>query len=242
MANSTRPAQERVITEFQDILRKCTLQAVCGRSYVQVEKLTKWLTNKRPGHDTSHAFHLLQAVYRSRNEDSPATPISIEKLCHPKTHSLLVFSILLDLRQGQFVDWFARQKMVDESLPIDLLYLRKKLELLKSRKLPDPLEFADKFDQMQWRFCAPKFELDMDFDFPQNCIVPINRWSRINDKGGTAEVRQIEVLEEFVSDELKEVVKSSRFDNPRDGLGYVSFPKSIKTASLSIPIPFKGFY
>jgi hypothetical protein len=231
MADSTHPVQDPVIVDFKNMLRRCTLQAVCGRQYVLVEKLTKWLKGKRPGHPTSQAFHLLQAVYRSRNLDSPAPPISIERLCHPKTPSLLVFSILLHLDRGALVDCFARQGIIDARLPIDLLYLRKKLEALKSKELPDPVELADKFDRIQWRFYAPKLEFDMDSDYVENAILPINKWRRINDKGGTAEVFQIEVLEEFVGDELKEVVKSSGFNNPSDGLGYVSFREPIKTAS-----------
>jgi hypothetical protein len=222
MADSIQILQDPAIAEFKDMLKKCTLQAVCGREYVLVEKLTKWLRSKRPGSHTTYANRLLQAVYRSKSKHAPAPPIPIEILCHHKGGCLLVFSILLELGRGELAHCFQRQGIIDQNLPIDLHTLRTELGRIKTKELPDLETLADKFDRMQWRFSPTQLSLYMDREFPEKRIIPIHRKKKINCKGGTAEVWQILVLEEFVSDDLRQVVESSGFSDGRDELGYVS--------------------
>lgn len=118
------------------------------------------------------------------------------------------------------MDCFQRQGIVDHHLPMDLGILQSKLRSLK--ELPDPEEFAVRFDEMQWRFRPVQLDLEMGYFYEENMTIPIHGKKRINSKGGTAEVWQIFVLEEFVSEDLRKLVKTSRFDNPKDDLGYVS--------------------
>ena len=192
------------------------MQATCGRSYVLVAKLTKWLRSK-VGY-TIRASRLLQAAYRDRAK--PGLPITAEQLI-PGEHycCLIVFSILLKIGAGQLVHTFQRAEIVDGALPIDLRSLKIKLAAVDSNIAE---ELISKFDEMQWRFCAVKFDLDISRDYVKNRIIPICRKERINSKGGTAQLWQIEVQEEFVGHKLREVALSSRYDDPKDDFGYVS--------------------
>ncbi|KAI9776787.1 MAG: hypothetical protein M1816_005081 [Peltula sp. TS41687] len=194
--------------DFQSKLRECTMQAACGRPYVLVAKLTEWL---RPivsgsGSDTTRASRLLVAAYRNRHQ--PGLPISVEQFSGDDC-CLLVFCILLTLDWGELVDIFQRCDVVDRLLPIPLRELRAKLE---TAGLPDAEKLATRFDEMQWRFCPARFDLHMGRDHVKNRIIPICRKEEINSKGGTAQLWQIDVQEEFVGCKLKKVVSSSRFN------------------------------
>jgi hypothetical protein len=222
MADTNYLLRDHVVVEFKEMLKKCTLKAACGSEYVLVEKFTNWLRSKRPRSNRSYAYRLLEVVYSSRSKYEPAPPISDESLCNPRDGCLLVFTILLELGRGDLIAGFHRQGIAD-SLPIDLLTLRSTLARIDVSELPDATDLADKFDQMQWRFCAKQLSLYMGRDLPDNTIIPIHKKEKIK-KGGTAEVWMILVLEEFVSEDLREVAKSSGFLDPSDGLGFVGSP------------------
>jgi hypothetical protein len=81
---------------------------------------------------------------------------------------------------------------------------------------------ARKFYNRQWAFSPATFDLHLGQEWAKNRVIPICNKEEIN-VGGTAKVYQIEVQEEFVGEQLKEVVSASRYNNPNDRLGYVSF-------------------
>lgn len=193
------------------------MQATCGRHYVLVAKLATWLRTKvHPGTPQIQASRLLLAAYRNRIQ--PGLPIHVEQFSPGEDCCILVFSILLELGKGEFVHICQRQNIVDRHLPMDSRSLRRKLA---KESIPNPEELAIKFDDLQWRFCAAKFNLDIDRDHVKNVIIPICSKEMINAKGGTAQLWQIAVQEEFVGSKLKEAVSSSGFDDPRDNFGYV---------------------
>jgi hypothetical protein len=137
-----------------------------------------------------------------------------------------VFCILLLLDYGHLVArCFQREGKVDKSLPVDLLTLRNVLHK-HSKCVGMSEEEADKlavdFNREQWRFCPAKFELEMGRNFGKDRVLPFVIRQPINFKGGTATLWQVEVLEEFVGLKLRETVRSSRYDNRKDSLGYVS--------------------
>jgi hypothetical protein len=204
------------IRDFKAELDTCMMTGMCGRPYIRVAKLIKWLKSEAsPGSRVSQVERLLYAAYHDRIE----LPISIRQVCRSDNCSLLVFSILLELGYGGLFDRFQRQGIVDKHLPIDLRNLKYLLEPLR---LPNATELAGQFDRKQWAYCAVKFDLYLGQDYPKNRIIPICSKEEINTKGGTARLWQIEVQEEFVGQQLREVVSTSSFDSPHDDFGPVS--------------------
>jgi hypothetical protein len=74
---------------------------------------------------------------------------------------------------------------------------------------------------MQWRFCPAMFDLHMTNEYVKFRIIPIHRRHTINNKGGTARLWQIAVHEEFVSQELRQVVSKSKSKEEVPDFGYV---------------------
>mgnify|MGYP001581328653 FL=1 len=83
-------------------------------------------------------------------------------------------------------------------------------------------ELVDGFDKLQWKFCPAIFEMGMGREFQENEILPFCKKEKINEKGATAELWQIEIPEEFVGPKLRAVVKDGKYDDPNDDLGPVS--------------------
>ncbi len=214
---------EAAINDFKAMLKTCAYPAICGRDYILVAKLTEWLKSEtRPLFGTTQVGRLLRAAYRDRNH--VALPVSVGQIDHGHKCSLLVFSILLELGLGNLVHLWHWQGIVDTSLPIPLWSLKeriKKMDFLNF-SLADVEQLAEKFNNMQWRFCPANFQLNDGEDYNKERIIPICRKDLINTKGGTAKLWQIVVQEEFVGKELREAVSSSRFKDPKGELGMVS--------------------
>ncbi|RDW91279.1 hypothetical protein BP5796_02444 [Coleophoma crateriformis] len=206
------------INDFHRVLQSLTLKAVCNRQYVQVERLKVWLQSPRST-QTTQVDHLLDSAYRDTYHDAyhdayhdiKFYPVSSSRLCATGECGLLVFSILLVLDSCKYLDHFLKQGIHDGRLPISMDELRK---LLSNNE-----ELATAFYEKQRSFCPAALELEMDRTYTEY-VVPIHKRQTITCKGGTADLYQIEVLEEFVGPRLREVVKDSRYDNSKDGLGF----------------------
>lgn len=211
-------SHSQAIADFWTNLNTCMTKAFCGRPYVRISKWTRWLRSKvRAGsYETTQASRLLGAAYK--DIDTTTHPITKEQLCDSKDGCLLIFSILLELERGDLIDSFWRREKLDKQLPMDLLSLK---SLFESMRIFNWEQFAIDFDERQWKYCAAKLDLNRGRQYPENRIMPFCRRQEINSKGGTAQLWQIEVLEEFVEPRLREAVKNSRYD-PGDGLGPVS--------------------
>jgi hypothetical protein len=203
-------SHERIMGDFSAMLKTCEMTAICGRTFLRVEKLKDWLDK--------NAETLLWAVYMP--EDHINLPISPRQVRRSDTYALLVFSILLELGHGNLIDTFHHVHLVDR-LPIDLATLESRLKRSKLSEA-DALNLADNFDQIQWRYCPPKFRLEHREDYRPTEIVPIFKKEAINTKGGTATVWQIVVLEEFVEKDLRDAVPTSKFNTTDDHYGWVS--------------------
>jgi hypothetical protein len=222
MAEQRTHGHDAAIGDFRAKLRDCTVHAACGRNYVRTAMLTNWLRDKAgPGSNTTRAARLLRAAYRDRI--GPGLPISSEELSSGEACCLVVFSILLELRLGQLVDRFQRLGIVDMRLPVDLLSLQDKVSAMDLPKTEGGWKgLAERFDDMQWRFCPARFDHRVGREHPKNMILPIFKKEEINDKGGTACLWQIAVQEEFVGQKIRDAVRNSRFYDRRDNFGWVS--------------------
>lgn len=208
------------ISDFKVKLDECTMKGVCGRDYILVRKLTEWLKSQKG--DTSEGENqVARLLYQTyRNNGQPEFPISAEQVCAANNCAILVFSILLDIGYGHLIKDFHRHQIVDNQLPSPFQKLRAAFKSLRS---PDVVDLAArKFYNRQWAFSPATFDLHLGQEWAENRVIPICNKEEIN-VGGTAKVYQIEVQEEFVSGQLKEVVSASRYNNPNDRLGYVSF-------------------
>ena len=213
-----------VLHDFNEKREACTFRAVCGRYYILVAELIRWMISQRHGESGSQAACLLRAAYsRKQSPNSPTLPMDSSRLNgNGKPATLLIFAILLELDSADLIHEFLRHDL-DNSLPIDLLQLQTKLKRFMSR--PKEVEsLAKRFNRAQWRYCPATFDLGMDKVFAGDRILPICAKEPINEKGGTADLWWIQVPEEFVSKELREAVASSRSPptEPNCKLGHVS--------------------
>jgi hypothetical protein len=196
------------LREFKEVLEGCTVKALCGRPYVRVTRLIKWLENDaQPG--ISRVEILLDYAYRNRR--SPAPPLRADDVCKGEESCALVFSILLGLGHGELIDLFENRGLCDKRLPIPLSDLKD----LKDRGFP----YAEEFNKKQWAFCPANFDYHSR-NYHGDRIIPICKREEISDKGGTARLWQIAVQEEFVKESLKERVPNSKF--PDGTFGWVS--------------------
>ena len=191
------------IEEFHHKLKSLTKQAACRRSFVFVEELKKWLLDP----DHTRVGDLLIAAYAGQLLPPPNISgiNSIESDC-----SLLVFSILLSIHHGHLLDIFSRN-INDRDLPTEHAGEARIQKFLDREHIPNAEEVARKFAQTKWSFCAPVFDLRTGHDYGTEVVLPIHKRRLMNDKGGTANLWEISVPEEFVSKKLRKAVADSRF-------------------------------
>lgn len=191
-----------------------TRLAVCGREYILVSELTAWLLSKAPfvAEGTSYDISWLSRLIRRCYPDG-LSPFRAEEL--EEHQHILLFCILIEIGMGSQTHKFLPHVKSDHDLPIGLFGLVDVFTDMKEKGYlqtqDDPSSIAGTFDHVQWKYCAPKFRLHMDRSFLQKHILPIDVKQQINDKGGTADVWEIAVLEEFVATDLREVVKTSKY-------------------------------
>ncbi|KAL9623131.1 MAG: hypothetical protein Q9160_002645 [Pyrenula sp. 1 TL-2023] len=102
---------------FKEKLSQCRKKAACGRYYVDTNKLRDWMSIVESGRSYNNATRLFVEVFssnRSRPDDGPR-PASQSILSGPDS-SLLVFSILLDLGYGHFIDLFHKAEIFDRRI------------------------------------------------------------------------------------------------------------------------------
>ena len=204
------------LAKFHEQLQRCTLTAYCGREFILITKLKQWLKCDSPIPGKTWLGLLL-----------PTEPTQLEPSVSERmlTHSnaLITFCILLNLSRTKYLETFIRVNFVDSKLPIYLSALRSELNDAQI----DEAEFlAESFAKEQWKFCPATFELEGTDNYIQNWILPITNYEPINEKGGTADLWQIEVPEDFVGETLRAEVPRSRYKGP-DGHEWVSRRRAI---------------
>jgi hypothetical protein len=204
---------EAVRQMFLDKLKEYTLKACCGGDYVLLSKFRHWLKEPRAGSYTM-VSRLHDVAYRSWTK--PARLISADQIC--EDNCILLFSILLEMGRGELIHEIWNRGKNDRHLPIDLYAL---LLMFEGMEDPKYQQLAEEFDQRQWKYCPAILEFNKARQYPQNQILPFSKREKINEKGGTAQLWVIEVLEEFVEAKLRMKVEGSKYEC-KDGLGPVS--------------------
>ena len=204
-------SSEIILNEFRAGLEGYTRQAVCGRYFVLVDSLQKWLRSPAEGGVTyTYADRLLHGVaYRDR--DLPGTPMSPTKLEAGYDCCLLVFCILLKLGRGNLIYLFSRKGKVDGLLPLSLDDLQ---EIYRNSKIDDE-KFVSQFWDLQYRFRPAKFDLYGRTEWKENTVIPIYRKNLIRERA-IASLWQVDVPEEFVGERLKDAASCSRFNANTD--------------------------
>ena len=208
---------EEITKEFEGVLKKCTKSAVCGRQFILVDKLQKWLrTTKDPSEPegTTHADLLLHVAFGSRK--LPGPPVDSNVLLSGDRCCLLIFCILQQIGCVKALPFFSRSEKVDRLLPLRPDSVRNAFKAACNDH-PDlqakSSSLIDKFLNLQYHYCPAKFDLYHRADWDdEHTVVPICRKKLINKKGGTAELWQIAIPEEFVGHKLRDISSGSRFD------------------------------
>lgn len=227
-----RPIPQVTIEEFHAKVKNLTLTAACGREYVRVTKLQEWLRDRCPSGSNSRMLDLLYAGPWSTNPQQLRSPVHHHVL---ESEGLILLSILIELEQTQYLEQFWQHDICGSKIPASLDDLYKKLE---SANIPDSKRLADRFYERQWKFCPVVFHYSDVKQYNPRQILPIVRKKLILDnngkgKGGTAELAQIEVLEEFVGKRLREQVPDSCYELD-NGLGVVRNPRKRSEHSYAI--------
>jgi len=162
---------------------------------------------------------LISAAYKHRT--SAGCPVTADEIGGDHHKYLIVFSILLELDFGQYVDTFKSKEIHDETLSISLHELKKKLRgMTLEPGLASSDELAEKFDKVQWKYRPVRLEKDMKPECIGKNILPFCKKVSIK-KGGTAHVWQVLVQEEFVGVTLREAVSKdphAKFYDPEFGV------------------------
>ena len=201
---------EAILEEFRGKLDEYTRTAVCGRQFVLVEKLQDWL--RSPVKDVNHvgvsqAERLLRVAY----SNGQFSPVTRDVFRSGAGCCLLVFSILQIIGSGSAINVFCRGRKVDHSLPLPRDTLQ---EVFRAAGIHDQ-ELPNKFFDQQHRFTPARFDLYGGHDWSEDTVIPIYQRNPIK-KGGTAEIYQIDVPEEFVGLNLRDVCAGSRFNAGSD--------------------------
>jgi hypothetical protein len=206
---------------FLSQIERYTLRNVFGIKFVLTRQLTDWLVSSSDGGDgvlVSQVERLLDFVY----PDEMALPVIPDELSREGSSFLLVFSLLLELRQGHLIDVFRRFDLNDNRLPLlslDQLPASLRGHRLANMRLED---FTQRFLQLQWAYCPIRFDDQMAASLAPECVLPIIQRQRINSKGATAAIWEVTVPEELVGSRLQHLTKYDRFENASDDHGLVS--------------------
>ena len=198
---------------FKYKLRKdWTRKAVCDREYILVHRLKAWMNNVEEGGTQNNAGRLLHAVY-SNHPKHQFQPVDSQSI----STCLLVFAILLLHGFGDRVHHFRRANIADNILGTSSLSYRTLRHMLR-----DDAEQANKvltlFDRDRWKFCPVEIRSDMEKTYLYDRqIVPFCKKQAINEKGGTAQVFQVLLQEDFVSSELQDRMSYSKVEDKEFG-------------------------
>ena len=185
-----------VIDELRRKTKECTVKAVCGRYYVRAEALKSWMREELQ--------RLIDYVYKD-DYRKPFEVADIDGRSH--WQYLLVWATLLNIETGDYgkhIESFRTHRIDDRKIPVKVTELR---EIFERNNSDASLvaHLCKEFGEQQWRYRAVQFERNMNANCLEQEILPICKKAKIK-AGGSAEVWQIAVQEEFVDDRLRKAV------------------------------------
>jgi hypothetical protein len=196
---------------FQEKLaRHWKHRAACGRHYIDRAKLIAWMNRVDTDEAMTNAGRLIGEVYCGSRR-VPFLPSAKSISTDDDDRSLLVFSILLELGRGDLVDLFQKAKIIDNNLESSEYYYDDLRADLKRNHIHDADGVVDDFERAKWSFCPAVIKHGMRSKFHRGkWVLPFCKRERINEKGGTAELWQILIQEDFVHKELRDAINRSR--------------------------------
>ncbi|KAI4110034.1 MAG: hypothetical protein L6R37_000167 [Teloschistes peruensis] len=190
------------LREFKTKLSECTRTAVCGRSFILLEKFQQWLRSDATSTNTNLSLQL-NAAYRDRA--APGLPIPDHIFEASANCCLLIFCILQTIGHGELIHAFVEERKRDSQLPLPPDDVA---EILRPHRAS---HLASEFAEQQHRFCPATFEHWMPAKWSKDSVIPIYNKTPINE-GGTAHLWLIDVPEEFVGEGLRKESSRSRFN------------------------------
>lgn len=214
MTRASAVRKPEILKTFEQKLQTEWIQSpTCSKQYVLTQRLKAWMGMKEPGQKSTNVARLLQAVY-SDHRNHLTQPVDSK---HIKNH-LLVFAILLQGGMGDLVHSFVSARITDDQLQYDISYSG-----LQDLYGADIKRVQEVFDQDRWMFCPVEVSPGMSKTvYHLDHVVPICYKKKVNGKGGTAQVFQIWIQEDFIPDSLRSTMQNSRVDGTI--FGTVRFP------------------
>jgi hypothetical protein len=201
-----------VVAAFHEELRRLTHKAVCGREFVRVPALLKWMKDDRTG---SRLFNLIRAACGDKdNTSNRFLPLGYDEVkIFDNGCLLLIIALILDLCYSQLdltgscedlLKYFSGIAVIPD--PEYLSQLEIELEDVKrevASSLGNAETFVREFKEKKWKYCPARLNDSSTLKWKREIILPIVRRRKVSGLGGTATLRHIYVPEDLVHEDLR---------------------------------------
>ncbi|KAI1427718.1 kinase-like domain-containing protein [Xylaria sp. FL1777] len=188
-----------------------TGKTVDGSKYVRSRRIVHWMRATDTSSTATNGSLLLEHVYEAARNPLPLfCPVEWEQISDG--NYIIMFSFLVDLGYGHLIDVFRRFTVQDN-------YLHRRGNIIKEDMLK--LSFKDSaelqsfmviFESRRWEFCPVEFYQDIDIDLDDGLrVLPFCRRQRITHKGVTADLYEVAVEEDFVNENLREIIECTKY-------------------------------
>ena len=217
------PNTANILQTFKEKLNKEWKQkAACGRTYVLTDTLTAWMMKLEIPELMTNAARLLRAVYANDHRQM-FQEMTSHRISNGDNCCLLVFSMLLELGYGDLIDIFQKVGIVDKSLASSDYHYGQLRHEFKRYHIPNIGKIIDDVEKNKWSFCpAPIWPYAQKIFDGGRWVLPFCKRERINEKGGTADLWQVLVQEEFVPPNLRATISGSKLRDKTFGWVWLS--------------------
>ncbi|KAK8038980.1 hypothetical protein PG993_007391 [Apiospora rasikravindrae] len=197
----------------------------CAKAFYHTDEIVRWMLFKDGRSGQTNLAALLAAAMDSVHHmrDQPGR-LKSSDLGKGDRRCYVVFAILLNLDCGSLIHTFQRFGITDGSLANERLPNLDALKEGLQGAVSDVNRLLSNFDDTRFMFQHVVMDLNTSAVYSDRqrgrWISPFCRRQLVNDKGGTAQVWQVSVQEQFVSPELKERLGRSEFEDYQFGKCY----------------------
>ncbi|KAI9687319.1 MAG: hypothetical protein M1822_002362 [Bathelium mastoideum] len=209
-----------ILSQFDTNINSALWQRIDsnGRRFYHVDAIVEWMQRLEPGNSLRNAELLIREVRPVR----PGFNLDIEKFLYGPDRCLVVLAILVTQKRGHLIDILRRSGIVDQHLTYltenNFRDLRNELE---AGHISDRKEICSDFESDLWSFCPATLSLRMNGRYHTGqYIMPFCQKQQVNEKGGTAQVYEVVVQEDFVPKPLREKLQRAKFTDPKFGACY----------------------